>query len=80
MVGATMSLRVLIVDDDENFRESAREFLSGQGFKVLEAADGYAVLSVARESAPSAVVLHIVMPRLGGLQAFSLLTAIAPQR
>ena len=70
--------RVLIVDDDEDLRETAVAILSREGFEVLQARDGCEALSIARTSAPSAVVLDIVMPRLGGLQTLSLLRAIIP--
>jgi PAS domain S-box-containing protein len=71
--------RILIVDDDQNSQETAAEVLNRQGFEVLEARDGYEALSMARHSAPSAVVLDIMMPRLGGLQTLSLLRAIIPE-
>ena len=42
-----MSLTVLIVDDEENFRLNISSFLTGRGYEVLEAA----TLQEARDSA-----------------------------
>ena len=58
---------VLVVDDDREARRALRRALEGEGFRVLEAADGEAALAYAARLHPAAVVTEIVMPRLDGL-------------
>ncbi len=70
--------RVLVVDDDQDFRTTVVEFLNMQGFEALEAGDGLEALLKVRRARPSAVVLDIMMPRLGGLQALKRIRAFDP--
>jgi CheY-like chemotaxis protein len=54
---------VLIVDDDQDSRESMRFVLEGAGHAVEEAADGTAALQVLRIfPVPCVVVLDLLMP------------------
>jgi DNA-binding response OmpR family regulator len=60
---------VLIVEDDEDARESVAEVLRDEGFEVLTAGDGVEALELLmREPPPSAVVLDLSLPRMGGLE------------
>jgi signal transduction histidine kinase/CheY-like chemotaxis protein len=57
---------VLIIDDDRAARYVMRRHLEDDGWVVAEAEDGAAGLRMAGELAPSAIVLDLVMPDLGG--------------
>lgn len=58
---------VLIVDDDEDIRDSIRSLLQLRGFTVDTAADGLAGLERMRQGAPPAlVILDFMMPRMNG--------------
>ena len=60
---------VLIADDDPEIRGLIGEYLQSNGYEVLEAENGLeAVLHVER-SRPNIVILDLMMPRLGGLDA-----------
>jgi two-component system response regulator AtoC len=59
--------RVLIADDDAALRRLARDVLDGQGYELLEAADGERALAVLRERAVDVVVSDLRMPGLDGL-------------
>jgi DNA-binding NarL/FixJ family response regulator len=58
---------VVIVDDHETFRESARELLEAAGYSVVgEAADGPAALVAVECLSPDVVLLDIQLPGLDG--------------
>jgi len=59
---------VLLVEDEEDVRDLARQFLRSAGYKVLEACDGLDGLEVAtRYAGPIDVLLtDMVMPRMSG--------------
>lgn len=63
---AAAERRVLVVDDDEGTRRLLRFELEPYGLTVLEASDGREALAVARDQAPDAILLDVVMPRLDG--------------
>src|SRR5262245_4679868 len=71
-------MRVLIADDDTDVREVLVKSFRDAGFDVLEASNGLeALLSVKRDK-PDAVVLDLMMPRLGGVEALKRIHAFNP--
>jgi two-component system response regulator MprA len=61
-------MRVLVVDDDPDVRDSLRRSLRFEGYGVTTAVDGeQALISIATER-PDVVVLDLQMPVLGGLE------------
>jgi signal transduction histidine kinase len=58
--------RLLIADDDEDFRATARRMLYGFAGQVDEAADGVEALAAMRDRRPDVIVLDMLMPRLDG--------------
>jgi DNA-binding NarL/FixJ family response regulator len=62
-----MTASVLIVDDHESFRRSARMLLELEGFEVVgEAEDGASALELARLLQPELVLLDIALPDTNG--------------
>ncbi|MEZ6133929.1 MAG: response regulator [Pirellulaceae bacterium] len=62
--------RLLIADDDRDFRESLGEVFARRGFTTCLAADGCEALEIVRATRElHLVILDIHMPRLTGLQA-----------
>jgi excisionase family DNA binding protein len=60
---------ILAVDDDESVRATLRDFLSDEGYGVLEAADGAHALALLRfpgSPRPSLIILDLGMPRMDG--------------
>jgi len=53
--------KVLLIDDDEDFRASARAPLEAHGYAVLEAASGDEGLKMLRQHRPDVVLVDIMM-------------------
>lgn len=66
-----MTVRVLIVDDQEPFRAVAREVVEAAGdFEVVgEAADGEQSVDLARELRPDLVLMDVNLPGIDGTEA-----------
>jgi len=60
---------VLIVDDDSEIRDVIHVYLRNDGFRVLEADNGYAALELLRTERVQLVVLDVMMPDMNGIQA-----------
>jgi DNA-binding NarL/FixJ family response regulator len=68
-------VRVLIVDDHESFRSSARLLLEAEGYEVVgEAGTGAAGLSAAAELRPDVILLDVHLPDLDGFDVAARLT------
>ena len=62
-------MRVLIADDDPEVRDVIAESFRMEGLDVLEASNGLEALLYVKRDRPDAVVLDLMMPRLGGVEA-----------
>src|SRR4051794_22734258 len=58
---------ILVVDDEPQIVQLARDYLEHAGFEVMTAADGPTALAVARTRGPDLVVLDLGLPRMDGL-------------
>lgn len=58
---------LLLADDDIALNDLLAEYLVGEGFRVTQAYDGDAALTLAQSIAPDVIVLDIMMPRRNGL-------------
>ena len=63
-----MNPLILIAEDDTDIRALLRLYLEGDGFRVLEAENGTAALTLAREHAPDMAILDIMMPGMNGFE------------
>ena len=71
-----VSTTVLIVDDHDDFRESASALLEAEGFAVIgEAADGAEALAAVERLRPQVVLLDIQLPDLDGFAVAERLAA-----
>jgi two-component system KDP operon response regulator KdpE len=67
--GATMSVRILVVDDAPEIRGLLKRTLTGHGHIVELAEDGLEGVQKARSWQPDLILLDLAMPRMGGLTA-----------
>ena len=58
---------ILIVDDEDGVRESVREVLTDEGYRVVDTADGTQVLKMIKDEKPELVLLDIWMPQVDGI-------------
>lgn len=74
-------IHVLIADDHAIVREGLRGLISSEpGMEIVgEAADGNEAVSLARSLRPDVILLDLVMPRKGGLEAIVEITQENPR-
>jgi len=70
--------KVLLVDDEDIFREATARQLSVRGFIVLSAASGEAAVEIVRTDPPEVVVLDQQMPGMHGSDTFIAIKEIDP--
>jgi CheY-like chemotaxis protein len=58
--------KILIADDESSLRFLLRKTLEGNGFDILEAANGKQALTLAQKQIPDLIILDVVMPDLYG--------------
>ena len=58
---------ILIVEDEADIREGIRIMLSGEGYRVLEAPNGYQALRMMNDDI-DLVILDVLMPGMSGFQ------------
>ncbi len=61
-------LKILIVDDNNNIRNTYSEIFKKEGFEVSEAIDGLEGLDKATKDAPDIIFTGIIMPRMSGFE------------
>jgi CheY-like chemotaxis protein len=72
------SHKILIVDDNSDFRQMMRYQLEMWGFEVLEAEAGSPGLQIAMESSPDLILLDYHMPDMDGVQVAKAAQAARP--
>ena len=68
--------RLLITDDDRDFRETVAGALADRGFETLQAADGEETLQIICRQEVHLLLLDMQMPRLSGLETIERLRGI----
>ncbi len=64
-----MSQTILVVDDEPKLLDLVRTILEKEGFKVVEAHNGYEAVEQVRLALPDLVLLDVMMPEMDGFEA-----------
>ncbi|MBI2608079.1 MAG: response regulator [Deltaproteobacteria bacterium] len=59
-------IKVLLVDDEKDFREIMRPVLEVEGWEVIEASCGKEALEKVKQERPNIIILDVMMPTLDG--------------
>jgi signal transduction histidine kinase len=65
--------KILVIDDEADFRQVIIKFLSKQGFEVVAAMDGKAGVGLAAETLPNLIVCDLNMPGMDGYETLAAL-------
>jgi CheY-like chemotaxis protein len=71
--------RVLVVDDELEFRKVLAEYLEDRGFDVMEAQDGEEALLRVPDFHPHIVLMDVMMAGMGGVEALKRIKTAAPE-
>lgn len=73
-----MSIKVLLVDDEEEFAELLSERLESRGFKTRLAFDGDQAISRLKEESADVVLLDVMMPGKTGIETLREIKVLWP--
>ncbi len=62
---------ILIIEDDDFFRELIRKKLLSENFNVLEAVDGESGIKLVSEKKPDLIILDLLLPNMDGFEVLS---------
>lgn len=80
-MGNEPKLQIVIVDDEEPVRALLSIALgTARGFRVVgEGSDGKEAVDLVAETHPDAIVLDLMMPKHGGMDAIPLIREVSPR-
>lgn len=65
--------KILVVDDERKIRELLQLRLTNEGYQVIQAANGEEGIEQARHNAPDLIIMDVMMPKMDGAEAVSIL-------
>jgi len=74
-----MKKKILVVDDECNFRNVMAHILKGEGYKVSLAEDGIAALKALESEKSDVLITDIRMPKMDGIELFNNVKKLYPQ-
>jgi CheY-like chemotaxis protein len=63
-----MAEKILVVDDEWELRNLLTEFLTGEGYDVIQASNGEEALELAEKEEPQVILLDVKMPGIDGIE------------
>lgn len=71
-------ITIVVADDNPSIRESLKDILLEQEYKVITVGDGYELLALLKEISPSLIILDLIMPEKGGTDIIFSIRSISP--
>jgi len=71
-------IRLLLVDDEEDFRTTLSSRLKKREFEVTQVESGYQALEVIKEQAIDVAIVDVKMPRMDGLETLRQMKQLNP--
>lgn len=65
--------KILLIEDEPEFRQALRLRLEANGYEVVEAEDGVMGLDMARNIRPDLIILDVMLPKMDGFKVARLL-------
>ncbi|MCX5703119.1 MAG: response regulator [Candidatus Omnitrophica bacterium] len=63
------NIKILIVDDESDFRQLMKFWLESKEYMVIEAQDGQTAIQMVKDSNPDVIFMDLIMPVMDGAQA-----------
>lgn len=67
---------ILLVDDDDQYRETLEDWLDESGYRVISASNVYSAIALAQKTRPDLVLMDYMMPGMNGIETSKLLNQI----
>jgi CheY-like chemotaxis protein len=80
MVAHNAPLRVLVVEDDPDVRQSFADLLRCWGHQTVLASDGVTALRVVEEQTPDVILLDLGLPHMNGLELAKIIRGRWPDK
>ncbi|CCK80087.1 SLC13 family permease [Desulfobacula toluolica] len=77
--GNNEKIKVLLVDDEDRFRENLAKQLEHRGYEVLDASNGEDAIKIVRHENPQVVILDQKMPDMDGIQTLKEIKKLRPE-
>lgn len=76
---SSMSVKILIADDEDRMRRLVSDFLKRQGYEVFEAVDGKEALNCFEQKINELdlIILDVMMPKIDGLQVLKEIRSVS---
>ena len=72
-------VRIVVVDDNEQIRQTLKDILMEHKYAVDTVKDGYELLIYLKKSEPNIIVLDLMMPEKDGIEVFDCLKCLKPK-
>ncbi|EKD42062.1 MAG: Response regulator receiver protein [uncultured bacterium] len=63
--------KILIIDDEDDYRQTLMDRLIFEGFEVIEALNGVSGIEMAEEAKPDLILLDLMMPVMNGYSCWA---------
>ncbi len=74
MMQLPLTAKILIIDDDAEFRRNVKDYFEDSGFTMIEAENGEKGLEIFRSEKPEVVINDLQLPGLSGLEVLKTIT------